>query len=133
MKIFRSHDPSPHPSSLQGQLPRIRAYGQFNLDPRSIDSSSFGTLEAELYPVATADPDGFTRALSQLVLPVGGLVVYGAARLTGSLLGWRFNGAHYLAMLDAALEWRHQEGTTASHLAPYELDRWHEVKGYNTW
>jgi hypothetical protein len=71
--------------------------------------------------------------LAQLVLPAGGLATYGGARLAGSLLGWEFQGSHYLTMLDAAIEWRRATGTSAGAIAPYQLRRWEERHGFGTW
>jgi hypothetical protein len=133
MRIFGSRSSAKSPTALANELPRVIAYGQFQLDPNSIDPAAYGLLEAELYPLATRDPDGFTRELAELVLPAGGLAIYGGTRLAGSLLGWDFQGAHYLAMLDAALQWRHETGTGAFWLAPYELARWDKVHGPGSW
>lgn len=41
---------------------------------------------------------------TDLVMLVGGVAVYGGARLAGSLLGYSFEGAAYLELLDAFLE-----------------------------
>jgi hypothetical protein len=114
-------------------LGRITAFGQFQLDPGSVAPSAFGNLEADLYPLAIRDPEGFTLALAQLVLPAGDLATYGGARLAGSLLGWEFQGPHYLTMLDAAIEWRRATGTSADAIAPYQLRRWEERHGFGTW
>jgi hypothetical protein len=131
--IFRSRSSSRSSSALGRELDRVIAYGQFQLDPQSIDPASFGGLEADLYPLATRDSDGFTRELAELVMPAGGLATYGGARLAGSLLGWDFEGAHYLSMLDASLDWRHQAGTGSAWLAPYELRRWEQLHGIGSW
>lgn len=133
MSIFRSRGTSGGSPGLGQELDRVIAYGRFQLDASSVEPSAFGTLEADLYPLATADPESFTRALAELVMPAGGVAIYGGARLAGSLLGWNFVGDHYLSMLDAALEWRHATGTGAMHLAPYELARWDERHGPGSW
>jgi hypothetical protein len=133
MPLFRSRGPSGRSSPLERELNRVIAYGQFQLDPQSVDPASFGNLEADLYPLAISDPAAFMQDLTGLVLPAGGLATYGGARLAGSLLGWEFKDAHYLSMLDAALEWRRAEGTGAAWLAPYELQRWEQLHGVGSW
>jgi hypothetical protein len=133
MRMFRSSRSSKSSSRLRQELDRIIAYGEFQFDPKSVDPGTFGVLEADLYPLATDDPNGFTRDLAELVLPAGGPASYGGARLAGSLLGWGFQGIHYSSMLDAALEWRHEAGTGTSQLAPYELQRWEKVHGVGSW
>ena len=129
MGLFRQRRAAAGTLGLDRELGRIIAYGQFQMDPGSVEPGTFGNLEADLYPLARDDPDGFTRQLAELVIPVGGTASYGGARLSGSLLGWNFHGVHYLRMLDAALEWRHATGASAVQLAPYEMARWAKLHG----
>jgi hypothetical protein len=131
--IFGSGKNRESSSSLAHELTRIIAFGQSQLDSRSVDPAAYGLLEADLYQRAMADPEGFTRELAELVLPAGGLATYGGARLAGSLLGWDYQGRYYLSMLDAALQWRHEMGTSAADLAPYQLQRWEQVHGFGAW
>jgi hypothetical protein len=94
-----------------------------------VDSANSASIEADYYEQAVTDPEGFTRELAELVLPIGGLAAYGGAQLAGSLLGWDFKGAHYLAMLDVSLQWKRGAGAGAgaSAMALYELKRWGET------
>lgn len=46
---------------LTADLDRIIAYGRVHLDPKSNDHAAYGLLEADVYPVATSDPDAFSR------------------------------------------------------------------------
>lgn len=121
------NDGSVYPQFAERDLNRIIA--QFHLDRGSADSADGASIEADYYRQAVADPEGFTRELAELVLPIGGLAVYGGARLAGSLLGWNFKGPYYLAMLDTSLEWKHEAGIGAPGMAPYELDRWCDTHG----
>jgi hypothetical protein len=158
MGLFRSGRSSGNPpktSRISQELGRILAFGrdqlshgsaspqfveldlnriisQFRLDRRSVNSASGTSIEADYYQQAVADSDGFTRELSELVLPIGGLAVYGGARLAGSLLGWEFGGPYYLAMLDASIEWKRGAGAGASWMAPYELNRWADTHRANS-
>jgi hypothetical protein len=156
MGLFRSRkspgSPSPGASPLRHEIGRILAFGrdqlnhgsttprfvegdldriiaQCHLDRGSVHSAGGTSIEADYYQRAVDDPEGFTRELAELVLPIGGLAAYGGARLVGSLLGWYFKGPYYLAMLDASLEWRRAAGVGPSGMAPYEMDRWSETRG----
>jgi len=47
--IFSSGKNRESPSSLAHELTRIIAFGQSQLDPRSVDPAAYGLLEADLY------------------------------------------------------------------------------------
>src|SRR6266849_4138399 len=86
MGLFSRRQKQPAlPDDIIRMMERFGRY-EFNPQTSGVDPADMGQLMAELYPFASADPDGFLVALAEAVLPVGGWVVYGASHTIWELL-----------------------------------------------
>jgi hypothetical protein len=102
----------------------------------SLDSTDILELiYRPLHPLAAQDGSGFTEELAEAVLPAGGLAARGGARLIWDLIGSDgFTDPHWERMVDAALDWMHQQRYSFAQLFRYEADRWMKTHGsFNDW
>ncbi|MGW5663494.1 hypothetical protein ACWEWG_25865 [Streptomyces sp. NPDC003758] len=87
MALFGRRQRSSVPSGLPADIvSRVTHYGRHEFDPQNYHGPDINaTIYQSLYPLASADPAGFTERLSAAVLPVGGWAVYGGERLVPDL------------------------------------------------
>ena len=116
----------------------MERFGRFEFDPQESsedDARDIGSLEPELYPFASADPDGFLVALAEAVLPVGGWAAYGAERIIRSLLGPSVSQhPSYNAIMSASLAFLRTNGVPPMRLNDYEWGYWSANGGtIDTW
>ncbi len=115
---------------LPGNIVSImERYGMYEFNPQTgaFSQEANGQLMGDLYPFASADPDGFLTALADAVLPVGGWAVYGASRLIWELLSSSPEGRQhplYKAIMSAALEFLRTQGVSIGMLRGYEREHW---------
>ena len=108
----------------------MELFGRFEFDPRGtgvgqgIDPGQIGMIEPELYPVASANPTAFTRALGDAMLPVGGWALYGAFRLIRSLLGLDYSDPAADAIRMAGLQWLRDNNVPPMRVAEVDLEFW---------
>jgi hypothetical protein len=114
------------PSDIIRMMERFGRY-EFNPQTSGVDPADMGQLMAELYPFASADPDGFLVSLAEAVLPVGGLVVYGASHTIWELLSSSTSAQQhpsYKAIMSASLAFLRTNGVSPMMLRGYERDYW---------
>jgi tetratricopeptide (TPR) repeat protein len=116
------------PNDIVRKMERFGQY-EFNSQTSGVDPAEMGQLLGDLYPVASADPDGFMVALAEAVLPVGGWAVYGASRTIWELLSPSASPSirqhpSYNAIMNDALEFLRTKGRSFMMLRPYEQDHW---------
>lgn len=139
MRIFGGRQ-KPHmlPNDIVSKMERFGQY-EFNSQTSGVDPAEMGQLLGDLYPVASADPDGFMVALAEVVLPVGGWAIYGASRTIWELLSSSNSASirqhsSYKAIMNAALEFLRTKGRSFMMLRPYEQDHWMASGGTrDTW
>ena len=120
----------PKRPKLPGNIVSImERYGRYEFNPQTgaFSPEASGQLMGDLYPFASADPDGFLTALADAVLPVRGWAVYGASRLIWELLSSSPEGRQhplYKAIMSAALEFLRTQGVSIGMLRGYEREHW---------
>jgi hypothetical protein len=109
----------------------MERFGRYEFNPQAsaVDPADIGRLMADLYPFASADPDGFLVALAGAVLPVGGWTAYGASRTIWELLSPLASVSirqhpSYNAIMNAALEFLRTNGVPPMMVKGYEWDYW---------
>lgn len=99
---------------------------------QGLDTSRIMMIEANLYPVAQANPDAFVTALATAILPVGGWAAYGAGILVRELLGSEYSHPASDEIRMAGLQWLRDNGVPATlFLAPVDWRFWLEHAGEN--
>jgi hypothetical protein len=100
--------------------------------PASFDAAAL--IYMPLYPLAKADPAGFTARLAAAVLPAGGEAARGGAHLVWDLIdGPDRNDPNLRAMLEAGLRWVRATGVGMARLTGYEVEYWHSTHGVGSW
>jgi hypothetical protein len=139
MGLFGKQQKQPTlPGNIISLMERFGRY-EFNPQTSGIAPADMGQLMAELYPFASADPDGFLATLAGAVLPVGGWAVYGASRAIWELLSPSTSVSirqhpSYKAIMNAALEFLRSMGVPPMRLRGYERDYWLASGGtMDTW
>lgn len=108
---------------------RMERFGRFEFDPAGTDidaSDVWGELQAPFLPFAQSDPEGFTRALAEAVLPAGGFALFGAARTVWNLVGSDFSSPAHDAVRMAALEFFRDNGVPSGRLSADDRRFWQE-------
>ena len=128
----------PEPSILPADIvQRIESYGRYqfsvSLGRPLADFQGYELIYQPLYPIAQADPDAFTSALAEAVLPVGGWAVYGGERCIQDLISANYQHPRFAAMIDAAMEFFRRQGYGTEFVAPYELAVWAELHPGTRW
>ena len=133
----RSNEPR-LPSDIIHMMERFGRY-EFNPQANADDAADIGQMMAELYPFASADPDGFLVALARAVLPVSGWAAYGASRVIWELLSPSASESvrqhpSYKAIMSAAIEFLRANGVPPMMVRGYEWDHWLASGGtIDTW
>ncbi len=124
------------PSDIVRMMERFGRY-EFNPQASADNPEEIWQMMGGLYPLASANPDGFLVALAEAVLPVGGWAVYGASRTTWELLSSSASARQhpsYNAIMNAALEFLRTNGVSLAMLRGYEREHWLASGGtINTW
>lgn len=125
----RHKDSSGFPSDM---IQRLELLGRFELD-----HTGSGVAGSEIYPTcigpffdrAQADPLGFLAALRAVVADdTGGFATYGASCLVHDVLsGQHLKAEDALALLDAAIAFKHERSLPSASFKGYEWQRWLEV------
>ncbi len=123
------------PDNIVSVLERFGRY-EWDWQANSMSTEELGSLMGGLYPVASADPDGFLQALAEAALPLGGWVVYGASRLIWELLSPGQGSSisqnpSYRAIMDSAIEFLRGNGVPPVRVRGYEWDYWLSKGGTN--
>lgn len=135
MRWFSGRGRQPHGALPSDIVPLMEMFGCSEFDARGtgvargVDTSRKGTLEADLYFVAQADPDAFVTALATAILPVGGWAAYGASRLIASLLGHEYSHPASDEIREEALQWLRDNGVPPMKIAEVDWVFWNEHGG----
>ncbi|OKJ95669.1 hypothetical protein [Amycolatopsis sp. CB00013] len=128
----RRDDPGLPADIVERVLAYIRTETRSPNAPASFDAAAL--IYLPLYPLAKADPAGFTARLAAAVLPAGGEAARGGARLVWDLIdGPDRTDPNYLAMLDAGLIWLRSTGVGMAYLTGFEVEHWHTTRGVGNW
>jgi hypothetical protein len=128
----RRDDPGLPADIVQRVLAYIRTETRSPNAPTSFDAAAL--IYLPLYPLAKADPAGFTARLATAVLPAGGEAARGGARLVWDLVdGHDRTDPNYQAMLDAGLIWLRSTGVGMACLTGFEVEHWHATRGVGNW
>src|SRR5689334_11281079 len=116
----------------------MEMYGRSKFDFRGtgvaqgLDTSRILMIEADLYPIAQANPDAVVTALATAILPGGGWAAYGAGILVRELLGSEYSHPASDEIRRAGLQWLRDNGVPATlFLAPVDWRFWLEHAGEN--
>lgn len=126
------------PSDIVSTLERFGRH-EWDWQAYGMSAEELGALMGGLYPVASANPDGFLQALAAAALPVGGWAVYGASRLVWELLSPGRGSSisqnpSYRAIMDDAIEFLRSNGVPPMKVRGYEWDYWIDKGGTrDTW
>jgi hypothetical protein len=82
------------------------------------------SFHEELESLASDDRKAWVEALSQVIVPVGGVAAYGASTLVMLCLGHPDELDSYCRLLDTALEYLRAEGVPEIELTGYERSYW---------
>jgi hypothetical protein len=117
-------------SALPGDIvSKMERFGRYEFNPQANagGAEDIWGLMGDLYPIASADPEGFMAAIADAVLPVGGWAVYGASRTIWELLSPPTELRHnpsYNAIMNAAIEFLRTNGVPPMMVRGYEWEYW---------
>lgn len=116
---------------------RMVIYGKFEFAPQQSGPDAARHLNeliyGPLYPIASANPDGFITASAAAVLPSGAWAVYGGQRCVRDLVTARTSHPDYVAMVDAAMQFLRSQGYGLMYVAPVDLEVWRELHPDEAW
>lgn len=113
----------------EGIVAAMAEYGQQRLRNNDVP----GPFHDELESLASEDQKAWVEALSQAVVPVGGVAVYGASTLVMLCLGHPVELDAYCRLLDSALEYLRTEGVPEIGLTGHERSYWHGEHPDEAW
>ncbi len=104
-------------------------YGQRRLR----DADAPGPVHEELESLAADDQKAWVEALSQVIVPVGGVTAYGASTLVMLCLNHPVELAAYCRLLDTALDYLRAEGVPEVELSINERSYWRRRHPDQAW
>lgn len=113
----------------QSIVAAMTEYGQHRLR----DTDAPGPFHEELESLAEDDQKAWVEALSQVIVPVGGVAAYGASTLVQLCLNNPVELNAYCRLLDAALDHLRAEGVPEIELTGYERSYWHRKHPDEVW
>jgi len=105
----------------QGTQQRVADFGKSSFYPDSGNPDYM--LEPDMYTIASANQDGFLRAMADMASE-GGWVALGAERLVVSVVGANLAHPAYAEIMEAALGFLRQNGVANNRLTGYEWEFW---------
>ncbi len=105
---------------LEDIVPAMTEYGQ----QRMRDTDAPGLFHEELESLAADDQKAWVEALSQAIVPVGGVAAYGASTLVMLCLNHPTELDAYCRLLDAALDFLREKGVPEIQLTIGERSYW---------
>jgi hypothetical protein len=130
MGLFsRKQDPGGHITVPEGIVAAMTEYGQQRLR----DADAPGPFHEELESLAAGDQEAWVEALSQAIVPVGGVTAYGASTLVMLSLDHPVELDAYRRLLDTALDYLRAEGVPEIELTGYERSYWHRKHPDEVW
>src|SRR6266571_1995132 len=128
MGFFSKRQTQPRlPSNI---VPMMERFGRYEFNPQTsgIDPREIGQLVAELYQIASADPDGFLVTLAGAVIPVGGWAAFGACCILwecfGSNIDSSLQNSSYHAIMNTAIEFLRANGVPPMRIKGYIWQYW---------
>lgn len=97
------------------------------------DADVPGPFHRELESLASDDQKAWVEALSQAILPVGGVAAYGASTLVMQCLDHPVELGSYRRLLDTSLEYLRAEGVPEIELTGHERSYWHAAHPDEAW
>lgn len=104
-------------------------YGQQRLR----DTDAPGPFHKELESLTEDDQKAWVEALSQVIIPFGGVAAYGASTLVQLCLNNPVELDAYCRLLDAALDYLRAEGVPEIELTGNERSYWHRTHPDEVW
>jgi hypothetical protein len=101
-------------------VPAMTEYGQQRLR----DTDAPGPFHEELESLAADDQKAWVEALSQAIIPIGGVAAYGASTLVMLCLNNPVELDAYCRLLDTALDYLRESGVPEMELTIYERSYW---------
>jgi hypothetical protein len=113
----------------EGIVAAMTEYGQQRLR----DTDAPGSFHEELESLAADDQRAWVEALSQAIVPVGGVAAYGASTLVMLSLGHPVEFDAYCRLLDMALDYLRAEGVPEVELSGNERSYWRRKHPDEVW
>lgn len=113
----------------EGIVAAMAEYGQQRLH----DTDAPGPFHEELESLAADDQKAWVEALSQVIVPVGGVAAYGASTLVMLCLSHPVELDAYCRLLDTALDYLRENGVPEIELTGYERSYWRRMHPDEAW
>jgi hypothetical protein len=133
---------APHLTAGVDRLPPdivtvMEGFGRYSFNPSDTDNTGVDPWESYLvglWPFARDEPDEFSAALADRILPRGGWAAYGAAHAVVELTDRADGTPAHQALMDASLHFLRGNGVPMSQLTSYERAHWNHRNGaFDSW